>query len=250
MVRVSGTDLFRLYLWCACRGTVRSGPFKGMRYVRDAVGSAWGAKLIGTYERELHPLLNRWIGHHYQRVVIVGAAEGYYAVGFALKAPEARIIAFEGLEQGRTLMLQLARSNRLELNRLDVRGWCDVANLQDAVGDGDSTLVICDVEGAERELMQPNAVPGLIAADLIIELHEFKHRGIGEQLRSRFAESHQVTVVHQTMRTPDDCDVIGTNFLPVRYRQWATAEFRPEPMSWLCCQANTMHRDEIQHVRA
>jgi hypothetical protein len=36
--------------------TVRSGPFQGMRYPgAEAAGSALIPKLLGSYQRELHP---------------------------------------------------------------------------------------------------------------------------------------------------------------------------------------------------
>src|SRR4051812_36356723 len=55
--------------------TVMSGPFRGMRYIRDWVGVA--CKVIGTYERELHPLIAELLTAPYKRVVNVGSAEGY-----------------------------------------------------------------------------------------------------------------------------------------------------------------------------
>jgi hypothetical protein len=34
-------------------GTIIAGPFAGMRYIREATGSAFGPKLLGTYEKEI-----------------------------------------------------------------------------------------------------------------------------------------------------------------------------------------------------
>src|SRR6516162_7464404 len=40
--------------------TVRHGPFRGMKYTAEkSVGSVLVPKLLGSYERELHPLLER-----------------------------------------------------------------------------------------------------------------------------------------------------------------------------------------------
>ena len=76
--------------------TVLSGPFKGMRYpLRSSGQGGLLPKLLGTYERELSPAIERLISDRPTLVVNVGAAEGYYAVGLALRAPQAQVIAFE-----------------------------------------------------------------------------------------------------------------------------------------------------------
>src|SRR5919106_5511514 len=66
--------------------TVRSGPFAGLRYVDAAVGApdradCLPAKLLGSYERELHHAVERQLEVGFSTIVNVGAAEGYYALG-------------------------------------------------------------------------------------------------------------------------------------------------------------------------
>ena len=82
--------------------TVRSGPFAGLRFyvTKAAVGAprvadCLPAKLIGCYEQELHPGIERLLGSSPSTIVNVGAAEGYYAVGLAMRAPGSRVHAFE-----------------------------------------------------------------------------------------------------------------------------------------------------------
>lgn len=70
-------------LWELCGGVILSGPFKGLMYPRESVGSAWAPKLLGTYESELSPTIERIVSGGYRSVVDIGAAEGYYAVGLA-----------------------------------------------------------------------------------------------------------------------------------------------------------------------
>src|SRR5215208_3855790 len=67
---------------------VLSGIFAGMRYVRDAVGGQLYPKLLGTYELELVPVIQALNRKRVARIVDVGAAEGYYAVGLALCNPQ------------------------------------------------------------------------------------------------------------------------------------------------------------------
>jgi hypothetical protein len=79
------------------RGRVHSGPFAGMRWISSAPDCAriHIPKLLGIYERELNPYIDQACALNFSRIVDVGAAEGYYAVGMALRNPHARVIAFE-----------------------------------------------------------------------------------------------------------------------------------------------------------
>ena len=67
--------------------TVLNGPFRGMKYLSRAYCSAVLPKLLGTYECELIPAIDRLARSDADRIVDIGAAEGYYAVGLALKVP-------------------------------------------------------------------------------------------------------------------------------------------------------------------
>src|SRR4051794_35375378 len=89
-------------------GRILSGPFAGMRYLTDSVGSVLEAKLLGTYEKELHGIVSSLARKCFDLVIDIGAAEGYYAVGLARSMPSARIIAFEMTEEGQALIRQLA----------------------------------------------------------------------------------------------------------------------------------------------
>jgi hypothetical protein len=73
---------------------VRHGLFYGMKYPSlEAAGSTLYPKLLGSYERELHGIMERIVRTDYATVVDIGCAEGYYAAGLALRLPEARVFA-------------------------------------------------------------------------------------------------------------------------------------------------------------
>src|SRR5258708_7517445 len=94
-----------------CR--IRSGPFTGMRYGLMAVGSAYIPKLLGIYERELAPLIELVCSQMPECIIDIGAAEGYYAVGLAMRNTSARGIAFEAEEQRRASLLRTAELNEV-----------------------------------------------------------------------------------------------------------------------------------------
>src|SRR4051812_19305855 len=63
---------------------VLQGPFAGMQYVTESYGSQLVPKLLGSYENELHDLVEQIVAQRPKIVIDIGAAEGYYAVGLAL----------------------------------------------------------------------------------------------------------------------------------------------------------------------
>jgi glycosyltransferase involved in cell wall biosynthesis len=169
---------------------VQSGPFAGMKYLPTSACGPLLPKLLGCYEAELHGTLERAARKPYRRVVNVGCGEGYYAVGLARLLPEVRVYAFDTEELARSLCAQLAALNGVA-ERVTVGGKCDVARLRELAGPG--TLVLCDCEGGERELLQPDLVPGLRQCDILVELHDAVSPGTSQMVLSRFEPTHEVT---------------------------------------------------------
>ncbi|MCC7518167.1 MAG: hypothetical protein IT578_03160 [Verrucomicrobiae bacterium] len=216
-------------------GTVQSGPFRGMRYVEESVGSSFLPKLLGTYELELHPALEKLRVNDFDLVVDVGAAEGWYAVGATLLWPSARVIAFETHAVGRLLCAELASRNGAK-RRVEIHGFADLLSFR-AILNGaaaERTLVIMDVEGAEIVLLDPVAAPELSHTAILVECHDEKGNPVAATLRSRFAASHEVETVPSRARS------VGDFPLPDRPPLgWAVplltamAEHRPRRMEWL-----------------
>jgi len=88
---------------------VQDGPFAGMQYpeemVRTDTESPFMPKLLGCYEMECNPFIEEICRRDYDQVINIGAAEGYYAVGLAMRMPRTRIIAFETSSRSRRLCL-------------------------------------------------------------------------------------------------------------------------------------------------
>lgn len=213
---------------------VIQGPFAGMRYVQVSQGSAYIPKLLGIYERELTPQVESLIARNPHLVVDLGAAEGFYAVGLARRLPTTRVIGFEMEALGRKALLEMAALNEVS-NRLEIRGRCEPVDLAEALGSGNNTAVICDVEGYEQKLLDPDAISALRQAAILVELHDFVIPGITDVLKSRFAASHQITQVWQEPRSPSEFpySTLGTRLLPQSYLDWAVSEWRPVRMAWL-----------------
>ena len=218
-----------------CGFQVRGGPFAGMRYIEDSVGSAYIPKLLGIYEKELHEAVQSACRLGFPLIVDVGAAEGYYAVGMALRNPTARVEAFEMDPEGFRALKRMSEINGTT-DRVTVHGKCEPADLELTLrGELGRKLLICDVEGYEEVLLDLEAVPSLISTWVLVELHEFIRRGIGSLLKERLSQTHRITHIWQDdrSRTEYPFQTFGTTVLPRRYLDWAVSEWRPERMSWL-----------------
>jgi len=189
--------------WRSTGGVVADGPFRGMKYLDTAANSSLVPKLLGLYERELSHVIHRLVASRPQLLVDAGCAEGYYAVGFARRCPALRVIAFDRDDRARRLASELARINGVE-RQLDTRGTCTTESLQAALGT-DSAVVICDVEGFEKTLLDPDKVPALVRAHMLVEVHDALEPGAGAMLKSRFAVTHRIETIAAVPRTAADC---------------------------------------------
>lgn len=213
--------------------TVQAGPFAGMRYPRFAVGRGElvVAQLAGAYEEELHDALSRMIERAPRVVVDVGASDGYYAVGLARALPEATVHAYEINPFPARVCRALAEENGVG-DRVVMHGECTLDALA-ALPAGDRTFVLCDCEGAEAVLMDPQAAPVLREADLIVELHEFAAPGVQKTIESRFAPTHDIEIVDSRGRLAGDyrqlVETPGTS-----YMDWeiGISEFRHSRIRW------------------
>jgi len=216
-----------------CRRKVLAGPFKGLRYVHTSIGSAYYNKLIATYEIELHEEVEKLIAMEPTKIIDVGTAEGYYAAGFASVLPEASVVAFEGEKLGRDLQKRLLRRNGLE-DRVRIKGFCDQAALNHELNGAEKPLVILDCEGYERELFDPEKVPGLARSVLLIELHLCAHADIREIILERCASTHDHAPIRLRERTladfPNDPVL---RLAPKCLKRYWMLEGRNEETEWL-----------------
>jgi hypothetical protein len=206
---------------------VQSGPFEGMRYVPKAVGSTLPPKLLGSYESELHPTINLIVKNKYEKVIDIGCAEGYYAIGLALKNPSAVVYAFDIDENGQALCTEMAQINDVH-SRVIIQKECTHQDLQALVSPG--CLIICDCEGCELELLQPSLVPRLADCDLLVELHEGLKPGLSDELLGRFKRTHEIQLINSQDRDPRVYPILQ-RFSRINQKV-ALSELRDVEMQW------------------
>jgi hypothetical protein len=210
-----------------------SGPFQGLRYSVQSQGSYHSCKILGTYEKELHSIINSIQAAEYDTLIDIGAAEGYYAIGLACTSSIKNVIAFEAEQKGQALMTEIAKKNKLK-TPIDVRGRCEMADLQLLLETSGLTIIICDVEGYEAGLLDPSLVAGLRRVSMLVEIHDSMRPGTGDLLKRRFQSTHSVASVCTAPRTWEDFPekTVLSRSLPRALTVRAMNEGRASQMSW------------------
>ena len=216
---------------------IRRGPFAGMHYPRRRGDIVHVAKLLGAYECELHPAVERLIARRPTRVLNVGSGDGYYAVGLARRLPDATIDAVDPDPLAQRACARTARLNGVANVRalvgLDAAGLeAELRRPDFRTGTGHPrALLVVDCEGYEDELLDPALAPSLLSADLLVETHDFAHFGVTRRLKSRFGSTHRVEEVAVLPRDPADYPELAS--LPAAVAVGLLDEFRHQPQSWL-----------------
>jgi hypothetical protein len=190
-------------------------------------------KLIGSYECELHDVIQLICQTRYGRIIDAGAAEGYYAIGLARRIPAARVVAFEMAPKSRELLALMAQVNGVA-GHLTIRGACDPASLSAELDSPDDLmLLVCDVEGYERVLLDPDRVPGLRRTDVLVEFHDHEDATISSTILSRFRATHDLQVIDVARRDPSAYPILSC--LRPEDRAAALEEFRPpdQQFAWM-----------------
>jgi len=214
------------------RGSVMAGPFKGLRLACWQRGDL--TKLLGLYERCLQPTIERVIARKPRRVIDVGAEYGYYALGLTMRLPESEVIAYEIDPTRLSLLMRYRKLNKLD-DRLVIRGGCTIETLAADTADSAGAFILMDIEGGEAELLDPVRVPGLRTAEILVELHEMFVPGVTDDLRQRFAATHDLKLIKMDSWRIDDIDAAKFGLENTNSRVLARLldEGRGSDMSWL-----------------
>ena len=169
---------------------VMNGLLSGMDFLADSSEGCHVAKLLGTYEQPLQAPLGKLLGESaYQSIINIGCAEGYYAVGLVRLVEDITSYAYDTNPNARKACRELAEKNNVTERMVigELFSHADFARFS-----GSKCLVLCDIEGAEKELLDPVLAPELAAFDIVVESHECLIPGITELLLNRFKDTHDM----------------------------------------------------------
>ena len=215
------------WLFVELNGVVQSGPFKGMALPRE---SAWketnlAPLLLGCYEEEIHGLIDQQVNRmkdwdRSPNIVVVGAAEGYYAIGMKRLMPKANVYAIEPSNESLSILKEAAAANHADI----IVG----AQLGEVFSAPD--LVLMDCEGAEVEYLDYEKFPALVNAHILVEVHNLINQDTANILLDRFRGTHRVVMYMEGPRDPNRFACLSG--MSSDYRWMAVSEGRPCLMSW------------------
>ena len=208
--------------------TIKHGPFQGMDYGVPASEGGGAPRLLGVYETTLAPIIDDIIASDPELVIDVGSAEGYYAIGLARRLHHATVWARDASAIARRKCRRLAQLNGVE-DRIEIGGQMTHADFDICLRH--RSVVICDIEGGEADLLQPQLAKGLYGADILVECHPDSVKDIIATLRARFEATHNITQLGRDLDTaglPKWMD--GSNDLDRLLALW---EWRSGPTPWL-----------------
>lgn len=220
-------------------GALTKGPFTGLRYpaVTPHGYMILVSKYLGTFERELHHAVEWASQQAYTTVLNIGSADGYYTVGFAMRIPGARVIAWEMEDWWRDVTRQVATLNGVT-DRVELRGTCTVDEMR-GIQVGGRTLVFSDCEGFEMDVLKPEHLAGLGTYDIIVECHDLFVPNVTSTLIERFSPTHDVEIIYAEPRLLDDIDQSLIPSLPIRSLELNRSFEEPRlyKMNWLVLRA-------------
>lgn len=213
---------------------VRGGPFAGMLIPRRVAEGCFVPKLLGCYEAELHPVIEEILEKRPKHVLNIGCAEGYYAIGLARLMPDSHIWAYDTDETAQAACAEYASANAVT-DRMTIGGTFGHDDFA-AFPAGD-TVVICDIEGAETDLLDPRKAPALAGFDIQVELHHRFETPRNQGLVNRFTATHEIRYILPSVRDIEAYpELRDLEHLDQLLAFW---EFRRGPNPWLYMTART-----------
>jgi len=180
--------------------TVLNGPFASMSYPEmTSIGSALYPKLLGSYERELHEVMDYIVEQNYECIVVIGCAEGYYAVGLAIQMKNVRVYAFDIDQDAIRLCEAMAALNNVQIR---TSGHFSPGTFSE-ICLGKRALIISDCEGYESEIFTHDTRSFLRDHDLLIETHKTRLTNTLTQMRDVVSCTHTISEycsIHDTRR--------------------------------------------------
>lgn len=201
---------------------ILNGPFKGIIYTQHNITEATLVpKLVGSYESQLHQVIEEIITKPYTDILDVGCAEGYYAIGLANRMKDTLVHCYDINEADIEICKNIARLNHLE--NLTYNNFCSPETLIN-FNFKQKGLVFCDAEGYEMELFTTDVINALKKHDFLIEVHDIINPSISNTLYERFSATHSIRVFNN--RNLDHSGYQGLSQLTEAERAFAFFEHR------------------------
>jgi hypothetical protein len=234
--RELGLDKLARAVARATGGAVAAGPFTGMKLDYDRLPVHTSPKFLGTYEQELHSAIERVIQLAPSYILNVGCAEGFYAVGLAIRLNHADVYAADADPKALSATIGNAELNGVSA-RVHPIGIVKSGEF-DKYLKADASLLVMDCEGAEFSLLDPRNDPILLRTNILVEIHpEF---GDEREIIRRFEQTHDVAEICYAARAASDIGVAPIEGIDLLS---AADERRDDRQSWLFLEVKSAGSD-------
>lgn len=217
-------------------GEVQRGPFAGIRMDRhnSASKGQLGLKIFGLYESVVVEAIEQF--GPFTDFINIGACDGYFTLGLLKSGLAKRSICFETVKSRQKAIRRYAENNDLG-DRVVVLGTANEQigrQIAEHEFKPHDSLVICDIEGAEFDLLTENFLHQLEGSTMIIELHDRIREEpieLREKLISRLPEGYEHKIL--AWRPPNLDGITDFAELSDNDRALATSEGRKTQGEWL-----------------
>lgn len=212
---------------------VMTGPFKGMKYSKAKAAGDLLPQLIGTYESELIPFINSIKKNSYEKIINIGAGDGYYSIGFSFIYPKTKVFAYEINTEIYEFLIE-----NVEFNKKNNQVYCFNSEVNEDIKKIESkerVLVFSDCEGGEFQIFSEDVLRNLVNSDLIIEIHSnnFNKTSIEKNL----SKSHEVQRIGYGDSRMIDIKALTSNELKLKYFAKICRENRSKYHYFLCAKS-------------
>lgn len=244
--RLKSTGVFSEFLDSYGDRKIMSGVFKGMSYLKNSYGSAYYPKILGTYEKEISYLFHPERLKKFKCFMDIGCAEGYYLCGIAYLLQKCdpsytyKLIGYDidlkALDEARRIL----EVNHIKGIKLKMDGFQeDLEVLEGPI------LLICDIEGDELLILDPDRTPALCKIYIIVEIHDKAGEDIIlSTIMNRFQTTHSIQTIKYGDRTLSDFPKIKFLRFDNKIKFELLNEWREKGKVWLSMEP--LNRDGIQ----
>lgn len=213
----------RRYLRNKLDELVASGPYKGMKFPENNGIDCYECKLMGIYEKELHPVIENLTQKKLHSLTIIGAAEGYHATGLA-RSTSLIPTCFESDRIRSKNLMEMGNFNEIEV---DIRGSFG----KDTIWNAKPGLIFIDIEGNEMGVLTEERLEMWQKHYLIVEVHSEE---ILQSLKERSHGLFKIEWIKCKKRTIHDYPFS----IPLKHalRRWwnvPVQEWRSDSLGWL-----------------
>tara|TARA_B100000212_G_scaffold70965_1_gene49975 strand:+ start:9241 stop:10074 length:834 start_codon:yes stop_codon:yes gene_type:complete len=164
-----------LELFKMLNGTVKYGPFKGLRLTHNPWWGQLdlGSQCLGLYEKEILKFIENIEDGQFTNFIDIGAADGYYAVGLLSTGKIQRSICFEKTDKGREAIFTNWKNNGA-IGQLVVKAKANFESIATLTEhDLERSLILIDIEGGEFELLNNDTIHKFRYSKILLEIHNW-----------------------------------------------------------------------------